>query len=149
MCVYCVDLLCIYKYTHIQYIFWKYLHVYIWRVNLKKQITPFLKVLYVRFWLKHKNAIICLQIFKKHVKLTLVYLKNNATVSYSLLKMCVQCRKVCLCFGLCNPPTASLPNCISAPRVVSCWKTQRISFQSWKLPNERGQFLLESSIWQP
>ncbi len=29
VCVYCVYLLCIYKYTHIQYIFWKYLHVYI------------------------------------------------------------------------------------------------------------------------
>ncbi len=28
MCVYCVYLLCIYKYSHIQYIFWKYLHVY-------------------------------------------------------------------------------------------------------------------------
>ncbi len=27
ICVYCVYLLCIYKHTHIQYIFWKYLHV--------------------------------------------------------------------------------------------------------------------------
>ncbi len=33
----------------------------------------------------------------KHAKLTLVYLKNNATV-----------RKVCVCYGLWNPPTASL-----------------------------------------
>ncbi len=30
MCVYCVYLLCIYKYKHIQYIFRKYLHVYIY-----------------------------------------------------------------------------------------------------------------------
>ncbi len=30
VCVYCVCLLCIYKCTHIQYIFWKYLHVYIY-----------------------------------------------------------------------------------------------------------------------
>ncbi len=28
--LYCVYLLCIYKYTHIQYIFRKYLHVYIY-----------------------------------------------------------------------------------------------------------------------
>ncbi len=28
MCVYCVYLLCIYKYTYMQYIFWKYFHVY-------------------------------------------------------------------------------------------------------------------------
>ncbi len=30
MCVYCVYLLWIYKDTHIKYIFWKYLHVYIY-----------------------------------------------------------------------------------------------------------------------
>ncbi len=30
MHVYCVYLLCIYKYTHIQYIFWKYLRLYIY-----------------------------------------------------------------------------------------------------------------------
>ncbi len=30
MCVYCVYLLFIYKDTHIQYTFWKYLHVYIY-----------------------------------------------------------------------------------------------------------------------
>ncbi len=28
VCMYCVYLLCIYKYTHIQYIIWKYLHEY-------------------------------------------------------------------------------------------------------------------------
>ncbi len=28
-----------------------------------------------------------MQIFKKHAKLTLVYLKNNATLSYSPLEM--------------------------------------------------------------
>ncbi len=44
--------------------------------------------------------------------------------------MCVPARNVCVCYGLWNPPTASLPNCISAPRVASWWKTQRISFHS-------------------
>ncbi len=39
-------------------------------------------------------------------------------------------RNVCVCYGLWNPPTASLPNCISAPRVASWPKTQRISFHS-------------------
>ncbi len=29
MYVYSVYLLCIYKYTHIQYIFWKYVHVHL------------------------------------------------------------------------------------------------------------------------
>ncbi len=28
MCVYCVYLLCIYKYTLMQYIFWRYLHIF-------------------------------------------------------------------------------------------------------------------------
>ncbi len=50
--------------------------------------------------LKHKNTIICLQTFRKHVKLILVYLKNNATVSYSPLKMCGPARNVCVCYGL-------------------------------------------------
>ncbi len=30
MCVNCIYLLCIYKDTHIQHIFWKYLHVYVY-----------------------------------------------------------------------------------------------------------------------
>ncbi len=52
--------------------------------QLKGAVCKFLTLL------KHKNTIICLQIFKKHAKLTyLFYLKNNATVIYSPLKMCV------------------------------------------------------------
>ncbi len=34
MCVYSVYLLCIYKYTHIQYIFRKYVHVYIYIIYI-------------------------------------------------------------------------------------------------------------------
>ncbi len=30
VCVYCVYLLCIYKYTHIHYIFRKYLHIHLY-----------------------------------------------------------------------------------------------------------------------
>ncbi len=44
--------------------------------------------------------------------------------------MCGPARNVCVCYGLWNPPTASLPNCISAPRVASWRKTQHISFHS-------------------
>ncbi len=93
--------------------------------------------------LNHRNIIICLQICKKHAKLTYLFIwKNNATVSYSSLKMCFPCRDVCLCFGLFNPPTASLPNCISNCIQVASWqKTQRISFQSWKLPRKVRAFL--------
>ncbi len=47
-----------------------------------------------------------------------------------LLKMRVPGRNVSLCFGLWNPPTASLPNCISASRVASWRKTQHISCHS-------------------
>ncbi len=81
--------------------------------------------------LKLKNTIICLQIFKKHAKLTLVYLKNNATVSYSPLNMFIPGRNVNPSFGLWNPPTSSLPNCISAPLVASCRKTLLISCNLW------------------
>ncbi len=82
---------------------------------------------------------------KKHAKLTYLFIWKIMLVSYCPLKICIPCRNVCLCFGLCNPPTASLPNCISVPRVASWRKTQRISSQSWKL----HLFLLVSSIWQP
>ncbi len=44
--------------------------------------------------------------------------------------MCVPSRNIVLCFCLWNPPTASLPNCISARRVASWRETQRISFHS-------------------
>ncbi len=44
--------------------------------------------------------------------------------------MCGPARNVCVCYGLWNPPTASLPNCISAPRVASWRKTPRISCHS-------------------
>ncbi len=81
--------------------------------------------------LKHTNSIICLQIFKKNAKLRcLSEKKNYAAVSYSPFKMCIPSRNVGLCFGLWNPPTASLPNCASAPWVASWWKTQCISCHS-------------------
>ncbi len=45
--------------------------------------------------------------------------------------MCGPARNVCVCYGLWNPPTASLPNCISAPRVAS-----------WRKIAEIGEWLL-------
>ncbi len=78
--------------------------------------------------LKHTNTIICLQIFKKHAKLTYLFIWK--TMLQSVILLCVPGQNVGLCFGLWNPPTASLPNCISAPRVTSWRETPGISFQS-------------------
>ncbi len=67
--------LCLYRYTGIS-------HVYI----------PCIKGAACRILtlLKHKNTIICLQIFKKHAKVKyFFYLTNNATVSYFPLIICV------------------------------------------------------------
>jgi len=97
--------------------------------------------------LKHKNTKICLQIFKKHAKLTYLFIWKTMLQSVILLWKCVPCRNVGLCFGLWNPPTASLPNCISAPRVASWRKTQSISFHSIHRQVRLFQFV--SSIWQP
>ncbi len=77
--------------------------------------------------LKHKNTIIYLQTFRKHVKLTYLFIWKTMLQSVIFLWKCASGPE-CLC--LWNPPTASLPNCISAPRVASWRKTQRISFHS-------------------
>ncbi len=50
-----------------------------------------------------------------------------------------------VCYGLWNPPTASLPNCISAPRVASWRKTQRFNL----IQGHVRSFLLVSLNWQP
>ncbi len=78
--------------------------------------------------LKHTNTIICLQLFKKRAKLTYLFIWK--TMLQSVILLCVPGQNVGLFFGLWNPPTASLPNCISAPRVTSWRETPRISFQS-------------------
>ncbi len=80
--------------------------------------------------LKHKNTIICLQIFKKHAKLTYLFIWKTMLQSVILLWKCAFLPGMSVCYCLWNPPTASLTNCISAPRVASWWKTQRISFHS-------------------
>ncbi len=76
--------------------------------------------------LKHKNTIICLQIFKKHAKLTYLFIWKTMLQSVILLWKCAVRPGMSVCYGLWNPPTASLPNCISAPRVASWRKTQRM-----------------------
>ncbi len=80
--------------------------------------------------LKHKNTIICLQIFKKHAKLTYLFIWKTMIQSVILLWKCAFRPGMSVCYGLWNPPTACLPNCILAPRVASWRKTQRISFHS-------------------
>ncbi len=76
---------------------------YVWKLH-----TTYIKgaVCRILTLLKHNNTIICLQIFKNWPGMS-------------------------VCYGLWNPPTASLTNCISAPRVASWWKRQRISCHSW------------------
>ncbi len=76
--------------------------------------------------LKHKNTIICLQTFRKHAKLTYLFIWKTMLQSVILLWKCAVRPGMSVCYGLWNPSTASLPNCISAPWVASCRKTQRI-----------------------
>ncbi len=96
--------------------------------------------------LKHKNTIICLHTFRKHVKLTYLFIWKTMLQSVILLlNMSGPARNVCVCYGLWNPPAASLPNCISAPRVASWWKTQLFNF----IHHHVRSFLLVSLIWQP
>ncbi len=59
--------------------------------------------------------------------------------------MCVPARNVCVCYGLWNPPTASLPNCISAPGVASWGKHSVFHFIHCHVRS----FLLVSLIWHP
>lgn len=58
--------------------------------------------------LKHKNTVICLQIFRKHVKFS----ENNATGSYSTLKCVFHVRMSVFVLVRVTPPTASLTNSI-------------------------------------
>ncbi len=113
-------------------------------MNLVNTIAH-LKVLYLGFWLtliKHKNTIRCLQIFKKHAKLTYLFIWKAC---YSPLKMCIPARNVCVCYGLWNPSTASLPNCISAPGLPVGVKHSVFNLFHLHVRS----FLLVSSIWQP
>ncbi len=70
---------------------------------------------------------ICLQIFNKHAKHVLVYLTNNTTASYTALKNAFGVEMSVFVLVCVTPPTDSLPNSISTPRIVSWWKTQRIA----------------------
>lgn len=63
--------------------------------------------------LKHKMPYVC-RLKKHEMKVNmLVYLENNANISYSLLKLCVPCWNVCLW-----SVKLSLPYYISAPWVA-------------------------------
>ncbi len=59
--------------------------------------------------------------------------------------MCIPGRNVGLCFGLWNPPTASLLNCISAPGLPAGGKHSVFHV----IPRHVRSFLLVSLIWQP
>ncbi len=95
--------------------------------------------------IKNKNTIICLQIFKKHAKLTYLFIWKTMLVSYSPLKMCVPGPNVGLCFGLWDPPTASLPIVFRHPRLPVGGKHGVFHFSHRHVHS----FLLVSSIWQP
>ncbi len=114
--------------------------------------------------LKHKNTIICLQIFKKHAKLTLVYLEKKG---YSLLVILLwECRSV---FWFVKPAHCqftqlyfSMPGCQLAENTVyfisfivmcarSCWCRQSGNLRAhqvwggaarWKNPLQQGPSLL-------
>ncbi len=101
-----------------------YLKCLMSRIHFKGAVCRILTLL------KHKNTIICLQIFKKHAKLTYLFIWKTMLQSVILLWKCAFRPGMSVCYGLWNPPTASLPNCISIPRVASWRKTHFISFHS-------------------
>ncbi len=73
--------------------------------------------------LKHKNIIICWQIFRKHDKFTYFFLqKNNASASSSALK--VRSVSECFCFGLCvHLQYFDTPGCqLAENSVLQPWK---------------------------
>ncbi len=85
---------------------------------------------------KSNTVTALLQIFKKHAKLTHVYLKNNATVDYSPLKMCVPGQNVSLAHCQFTQLYFGLPVCgkYSVFHVIDHCVCS---------------FLLVSLIWQP
>ncbi len=64
--------------------------------------------------LKHKNTIICLQTFRKHVKLTYVFILKTMLQSVILLWKCAFrcCAEICTPARLCIPSLKSLPDCL-------------------------------------
>ncbi len=59
--------------------------------------------------------------------------------------MCVPARNVCVCYGLWNPPTASLPNVFRHPGLPVGGKHSVFHF----IHHHVCSFLLVSLIWQP
>ncbi len=69
--------------------------------------------------LKHKNTIICLQIFKKHAKFTYLFLRKTMLQSVILFQNVRSVSECVFLFWSVTPPTASLPNNILTARVSS------------------------------
>ncbi len=70
MCVYCVYSLCKYKYTHIPYIFWKYLHAYIF---------THIYIIYIyinNIFMKYTHACVYLYKHNKYTQYTCIYYVN-------------------------------------------------------------------------
>ncbi len=75
--------------------------------------------------LKHKNGILHLQIFRKHAKITYLFLWKTVLQPVVLFWKCAFCVGMSVFVLVCViPPTYSLPRNISTPRVASLQKTQ-------------------------
>ncbi len=94
---------------------------------LKGAVCKFLTLL------KHKNTIICLQVCKKHAKLTYLFILKTMLQSVIHLWKCASR----------DGTSVSVLVCVWSARVA-----QRISLQSWKLPRKvRSVVNLATCVW--
>ncbi len=86
MCVFCVYLLCIYKSTHIQYIFRKYLHVYIYIhiIYIIEKYINYIRIKYVSEIYIH--VCVCIYIYIINIHRTHMG-STYKDISISLVKM--------------------------------------------------------------
>ncbi len=77
LCVCCVYLLCIHKYTHIQYIFRKYLHVYIYIhiFYIRNKCIYYINNLF--FWNVYIHVYIYIYIYISHITPLVIQFKKS------------------------------------------------------------------------
>ncbi len=96
--------------------------------------------------LKHKNTIICLQIFKKHAKLTYLFIWKTMLQSVILLWKCVFQPRMSVFVMVCETrPMPVYPIVFRHPGLPVGGKHSVFNF----IHRHVSSFLLVSLIWQP
>ncbi len=96
--------------------------------------------------LKHKNTIICLQIFKKHAKLTYLFIWKTMLQSVILLWNCAFRPGMSVCVIVCETrPLPVYPIVYRHPGLPVGGKHSVFNF----IHSHVRSFLLVSSIWHP